>query len=334
MTRSVLLGALALGLFANATSASATGVYINGVYTESGSTITLPASGQMTISTAPGGTHSAPMVGTTYDTTTIAPTYDSGQYQVINAQPATQHTSQPAQTTTYSTAPATSYIEQPTVITAPAYAAEPAQSAGWKARRIYVAARAGVVLAEDTDFRVSNQGGGADLRIDNSYDSPGYTGSLAVGYQGHAGGIRYRTELEGGYQSSEVEQHNIRGVGVVRGADALGDTNVLYGFVNLYGDLPVSDRVALTAGGGIGAGLVEFDGHGTRANGIALNDDSVAFGYHLDAGVSYQVTEDVALEASYRYQSFVGAELTTENGNKTDVDVSSHNILAGVRVGF
>ncbi len=325
MTRSVLLGALALGLFATS-SASAEGVYINGVYTESGSTITLPASGQMTISTAAGGTHTTtPIVGTTYDTTTVAPTYDSGQYQVINAQPAAQ--------TTYSSAPTTTYSE-PTTVTAPTYAVEPAARSGWKARRIYVAARAGIVVPEDTDFRLRNLGGGPDLRLDNAYDRPGYTGSLAVGYQGQAGGIRYRTELEGGYQSAEVEEHNIRGIGVARGAEALGDTNVLYGFVNLYGDLPISERIALTAGGGIGAGYVEFDGHGTRANGIALDDSAIAFGYHLDAGVSYQVTENVAVEATYRYQDFVGAEFTTENGNETDVDVSSHNFLAGVRVGF
>ena len=343
MTRSVLIGALAFGLFGHAAQVSANGVYVNGVYTESGGTVTIPASGEVLIGTTP--TNGVPILGSEYSTsggiiTGPVQTHSSGQYQVIDQPSVVTNTTPAQQGEVYNIViPAA----QPTVVTpiapvGPAYTTPEAK--GWGARSIYVAARAGVTIPEDTGFRVDG-GGVNNLRIDNTYDEPGYTGSLAIGYQAKPanGWIGYRVELEGGYQTAEVDSHRLQGIGRVSGRDALGDTSVLYGFVNAYGDVPITNRLNLIAGGGVGIGYVEFDDHGVRENaaavsGVALDDSAVAFGYHLDAGISYQVTDQIAVEAMYRYQSFVDAKLRTENDNDTKVDVDSHNFIAGVRVGF
>ncbi len=343
MTRKLLLAATALGLIGHAAGASAQGVYVNGVYTEAGQSITIPATGNVNIG-------STPTLGTEYN----APTQSIGQYKVtqdgyvaqnqaytVPATTSTQtYTVPTGQDATYnivvpSAAPATTYT-QPINNATPTYQ-EP-RASGWAARGIYVGARAAVNFPRDTDFRVDGQAGNPSVSLDNQYDDPGYGGSLLVGYRARSnGGWGYRVELEGGYQTAEVERHDLSNGASFSGGDAFGDTNILYGFLNAYGDVPVTERLSLTAGGGVGLGRVEFDGHGVRTNqGVqtALDDDGVAFGYHLDAGVTYNLTDAVALEALYRYQQFVDVELTTENGNTEDVDVSSHNFIAGVRVGF
>ncbi len=334
MTRNLLLAATALGLIGSTASVSAQGVYVNGVYTESGQTITIPATGNVNIG-------NAPTFGTEYN----APT-TGGQYQVTNdgyiaegqtyaAPSSTQSYTVPAgQSGTYNivvpSAPAATH-STPVVNTVPIPAET--RASGWAARGVYVGARASVNLTRGTEFTIDNAVDGRNAKVDSEYDDPGFGGSLVVGYGARSAGWGYRVEVEGGYQTADVDRHRIQGLGTYTDA-AEGDAKVLYGFVNVYGDLPITERLALTAGGGVGAGRVTLDEYGVRGVGQVLDDDGVAFGYHLDAGVSYQVTDSVAIEAMYRYQQFVDAELETENGNKEDVDLSSHNFIAGVRVGF
>ena len=353
MKRYALLGAVAASAFA-ATSALAAGVYVNGVYTESGGTVTLPADGTLTITPTGVAGGTTPTFGTapvavSAPTYHSAPTYGgSGQYQVLDS--ATTYEAAPVQTyetmpvQTHQAAPVATYEAQqapniiirnaPAPVAAAPVAAAPAKS-GWGRSRIYIAPRVIGVIPRDTEFTLREQGQ-PPIRIINGYDNLGYGGSVAVGYQASpmGWGVNVRTEIEGGYQSQSVDSHDLAGIGSFSGDDALGDTSVLYGFVNAYADVPVASRLGVTVGGGLGLGQVKFDGHGVRGAGDALDDSATAFGYHLDAGVSYDVTDAITLEAMYRYQSFVGAELTTTSGNTEEVDLDSHNVLIGARVGF
>ncbi len=355
MLRSLFFTTALVGI---ASSAAAQGVYVNGVYTPAGGSVTVPANGSVTLG-------AEPTLGTTYDTigagTQPTTGYQTlgGQYEAVTHSPTTHSQTTHSQTsnaqtltitpgssqtftvptgqdTTYNVvvpaaaaAPVTTYAPQPEI-----YAESPA--IGWKARGVYVGARAGLTSPRDTDFTIGAFRGNPPAGVKTDYDEPGYTGSLVVGYGARPtnGAWGYRVELEGGYQTANVNSHTIEGAGRFSGGDAQGDTKILYGFVNAYGDIPLTDRLALTAGGGVGIGYVDFDGHAVRGIGTALDDSAAAFGYHLDAGVSYQLSEAVALEAIYRYQSFIDAEVTTENGNEQKIDVDSHSVLAGVRVGF
>ena len=228
-------------------------------------------------------------------------------------------------------APAPVYAPQPEAV----YAPQPVAAGGWAARGVYFGARAGLTSTDDTKFTIAPLKKGPSNTVRTAYDEPGYTGSVVVGYgarQPHGWG--YRMELEAGYQSASVDTHTISGIGKFGGNDAKGDAKTLYGFANVYGDVPITDRLSLTAGGGVGIGKVKFEDYGVKGAGKALDDSATAFGYHLDAGMSYQVSEQVALEALYRYQTFVDAEVRTENGNDTKIDLTNHSVLAGVRVGF
>lgn len=342
MIRNLFLSTALVGVFGHAVTAAAQGVYINGVYTPVGQSTTLPANGNLTVG-------SQPTLGTTYNTGIQT----GGQYQVspqgiVTTTPnvgANTVTATPGFNQTYTVPSNQDTTYNIVVPSAPAPTVTYAQPVnkgvanpavfGGTASNFYVGARAGIVFARDTDFAIDGQNGTTPVSIRSGYDDPGYTGSLVAGYGARAaGGWGYRVELEGGYQATEVDTQRIRGVGSFRGGDISGDTNVLYGFVNAYGDIPIADNLALTVGGGVGVGRVDFDDHGVSGAGTALDDSATAFGYHLDAGVSYQLTDAVALEALYRYQSFINAGVRTENGNSEDIDVDSHNILVGARVGF
>lgn len=261
----------------------------------------------------------APAPSTT-QTYTIAPG-NSQTYTVPPGQNATYNIVVP----TPAPAPVVSYA-QPQTHVAP-------QAAGWAARGVYIGARGGITRNRDTAFTIKGLKGKPANRIKTGYDK-GYTGAAVIGYgvrQAHGWG--YRVELEGGYQSAAVDTHVVQGV-KFSGDKARGDAKTLYGFVNAYADLPVTQHLSLTAGGGVGVGKIKFDGYGVKGRGEALDDSATALGYHLDAGVVYQVSDKVALEALYRYQSFVDAEIRTENGNDQKIDLDSHSVLAGVRVGF
>lgn len=194
----------------------------------------------------------------------------------------------------------------------------------------YVGLRGGASLFEDTQFGTSG------TTATNEYDRLGYGIAGVAGYEVEIPESRfgYRVELEGGYTQAEINSHNVGGVGTFTGGDASGDTSILYGFVNTYADVEVVPNVELFAGAGAGVGDVELDGHGTSATGRVMKDRATAFGYHLDAGASYAVTENVSLETMYRWQNFVDADLRASDGTKTNLDLDSHNVYAGLRYKF
>lgn len=285
---------------------------------------------------------SSTIVGGQYDVIEPAPVVlpappapiPASTVQTITATPGTPQTlTIPAgQDATYNivvpsqAAPEVRYAPAPEPLYAPA-------AAGWKARGVYIGARAGITSTKDNDFNLGRRAGYPGVNIRTAYDNPGYSGALVVGYGARdKSGWGYRVELEGGYQTASVKSHTIEGVGRFR-STAKGDASVLYGFVNTYGDLALTDRVSLTAGGGVGVGRVSFDDYGVGGPSV-LDDSATAFGYHIGGGVSYQLTDNVALEALYRYQQFLDAEVTTAEGNEEKIDVENHSVLIGARVGL
>ena len=185
---------------------------------------------------------------------------------------------------------------------------------------VYFALRGGYMHVDDLDLGAASK---ADFEVDD-----GYVASGAIGYQfsNIEPGFDLRLEVEVGYQQASIES------AVINGADSSGsgEAGVVYGFFNAYGDYRIAPRFELFAGGGLGAGAVTVDYDGMSGV-MALSDEELAFGYHLDAGISYQVTPDVALEAGYRFSSFLDAEVGSASGGASDVDLDSHQLLLGLR---
>jgi len=298
--------------------------------------------------------HSTPSSVVTHEAAPAAISYESAPIVSHQAAPAVTYQSAPvithqaAPAVTYHSAPAVTYHAAPAagrheiiinqlpapapVVAAPVVAAPVARSVSaapnaWSSR-VYVGARGGLSFLEDTDFRA----GGAS--IDNDYRDPDYTVSAVVGWAAKVNNhIQYRLEAELGYQRADVDTHSSRNFNVgSSGSD--GDTQTIFGFANAYVDVPIVKRLSATVGGGLGAGYVEFDDHGIDGLGTLVDDSDTVFGYHLDAGLTYDVTDRIAVEALYRYTNFIDVGLTAEDGNSSEADIESHNVLVGARYGF
>jgi len=196
----------------------------------------------------------------------------------------------------------------------------------------YVGARGGASFLDDTAFDLDS----ILTEVENEYET-GFSFSGVAGYEFDGGGLPfdYRAEAEFGYQRTEIDSRRVVALATTfDGDDAFGDASVLFGFVNGYVDVPVTSALDVYGGGGVGFGSVDVDGFGVTPTGEVLDDEAFAFGYSLTAGVGYDVTSSITLEVAYRYKSFINAEVEAADGTQSELDLSSHNVTAGLRLSF
>lgn len=203
----------------------------------------------------------------------------------------------------------------------------------------YIGARAGAAGVDDDEdfdlFETDTGVGGDTLNISTNADfDVGYIVTAMIGYDNIdlAPSIGFRPELEIGYLSIDSEDtqttddlDDVGGGGTDEDAVAVtdGDITVLFGFANAFVDFEIVHGVDLFATGGVGFGQIERDVNNTE-------QDDTAFGYNLGAGIDYDVTHDITIEAMYRYMGFVDAELV--DGDEDTVNV--HTGTVGVRFKF
>ncbi len=350
MLKTMLCGAAALGLMSQA--AMANGIIINGVPHQGGGVVNVPyghgsvnccATEELSYNPLPVVEYQTAPSAVSYQAAPAAVSHQSAPVMSYEAAPAMSYEAAPVMS--YEAAPIMTsapivseeivYIDQP-VVSAPVavapYVAAPVVKApaasNWSSR-VYAGARGGWSGLKDTHFGL--QGG----TVANEYENSGYNVAAVVGWGAKVrNSIGYRLEAELGYQTADVESHSVGGT--TFNDLAFGKTKTLYGFANAYLDVPLVSRLNGIVGGGVGAGKVKFSDHGINAPtvGTVMDDEDTAFGYHLDAGVSYDVSDQLALEAMYRYTSFVDVELTSRDGVTSETDLDSHNVVVGARYGF
>ena len=90
-------------------------------------------------------------------------------------------------------------------------------------------------------------------------------------------------------------------------------------------------------GGGVGGAYLKVDSSSDAP--LEVDDEAGAFAWNLLAGVGYDLTESLALTATYRYLRLEGtdfsADLAGVDVGDVDVDdVSLHEVLLGLRYTF
>ncbi len=192
----------------------------------------------------------------------------------------------------------------------------------------YLAIRGGVTFPEDTDFEI----GGGTVGIDNEYEDAGLfvSGAAGMSMASLTGLSGLRGELEIGYLQNDIDAHVVNGARV-GGADAFGETSVLFGLINVFYDFNQFGSIKPFVGGGIGLARAEFDGHGVTGPGVVLDDEDTAFAYQLSAGANIAVAENVDFELGYRYMGVADVELKALDGTGSDVDIDNHIIYGGLR---
>jgi opacity protein-like surface antigen len=153
---------------------------------------------------------------------------------------------------------------------------------------------------------------------------------------GGAVGYRFpwaRVEANVSYREPDVDKVDVAGLDF--GGD--GETKALVGLVNAYLDLDFGLPVHPYVGGGVGAAYVKLDTGGDSP--LQVDDEAGTFAWNLLAGVGYDVTESVAVTATYRYLRLEGTDFSADvagvDVDDLDVDdVNLHEVMLGLRYTF
>ncbi|MFT3810940.1 MAG: OmpA family protein [Micropepsaceae bacterium] len=168
----------------------------------------------------------------------------------------------------------------------------------------YIGLAAGANWLEDIDtFSLTE--------IDTGY----YVGGV-VGYK-WANGLRAEFEVS-------FRENNF---GFMRSTDT--DVRALSGMVNVLYDLDVGEGMALSLGGGLGAGRISFDDH--RFGDITGRD--VVFAYQGIAEFEAMVDDNVGVYLGYNYFVADNWDITTPLGGIQD-DYVAHTVKLGVKYHF
>jgi opacity protein-like surface antigen len=184
---------------------------------------------------------------------------------------------------------------------------------------LYGSVNAGVSMATDSDVSWVEDGSSGTETWE--YDS-GYIVSGAVGYMIE----KYRVEGEVIYQANDVD--TVDGLSI---SPIAIDTNALSFLVSGYLDFDTGSIMTPYITAGIGASRVEAD-----IMGLLKFDDTV-LGYQLGVGVGFAMSETVSLDFRYRYLGAAEAEFNYNvegSTGRSELDIASHNITAGLTMAF
>ncbi|MBK5275808.1 MAG: porin family protein [Desulfuromonadales bacterium] len=175
----------------------------------------------------------------------------------------------------------------------------------------YVGASGGVSIFHDQDIkRSSGPNSTAELKT-------GYGFNVSAGYNFDP----VRVEFEFGYKNADVDKFTAGGASSTGSGS---DTTIMSYMADAYFDFKNSSKFTPYVGVGLGALNGEFKSPGFKS------DDTV-FGYQFSVGAAYNVSKNVALDLSYRFQG-AASDFAITGGS--DVSYMSSDIMAGLRYNF
>ena len=113
--------------------------------------------------------------------------------------------------------------------------------------------------------------------------------------------------------------------------DADGDYDAFIFLINGFYDIDTGTKLTPYVGGGIGFAVLDIKDLFIGDVNIRIvrgdNDDTV-FAYQLAGGITYEITEQIAADLSYRYVA------TSEPDFDGLEEYNSHNLVAAIRFSF
>ena len=179
----------------------------------------------------------------------------------------------------------------------------------------YVGGAGGVNWARDAKFK-SPTLPSATLEYEQ-----GWVGALSAGY---ATSLGIRAELEANYRwGNDIDSTSPASTasGKVRSLGFMG--NVLY---------DINTGTPFTPYLGVGAGLAKVK-HDARLGAISVSDSDWVFAYQGIAGVAYNVTNNLALTADYRYFATENPKFSVPGAN-IEGQYRNHSVMVGLRYSF
>ena len=220
----------------------------------------------------------------------------------------------------------------------------------------YVSGFGGISWMKDidaTDYYVSSPGGENNTTNTELGSGLALTGAIGCDY-GH-----YRLEAEVGYQRNSVksigEDYNggayyfdgPNGPSTLRRQAMRGDISVLTLMGNGYYDFDLGSKVELYATAGVGVAQVSSHDVNNTTNysqsspytpspvtDPGYNNSETTLAWQVGAGLAAPIADHVKLDLRYRY--FATTDFTAYDGigNWSNMNISSHSVLLGLRVDF
>lgn len=163
----------------------------------------------------------------------------------------------------------------------------------------------------------------ADLLMNN----PGYIIGGAVGVDW---GNQLRTELELSYSRWTSDKAYYSSTNHT----AKSDVTATYLIGNAWYDIKNGSMITPYIGGGVGVGWTNINAF--QGTGLAAQFNSSGLAFQLGAGLRFNVSENVAIDAGYRFKDIVGLNYNSSNPSEvaTDTSLASHNFQIGLTLQF
>jgi len=150
-------------------------------------------------------------------------------------------------------------------------------------------------------------------------------GLAALGAFGYRFWDDFRIEEEAGYRRATISKIN--------GASASGSLSAVSMMSNVLYDIPLGLPVVPFVGAGVGFTYTGFNTI-SPVGGSTVRDNDTVFAMQGIVGVSYNLTDNLAVVAAYRYFAPDGSNVENGLGVKLQGADQSHTVTVGVRWSF
>ena len=116
-----------------------------------------------------------------------------------------------------------------------------------------------------------------------------------------------------------------------------GDATTITALVNGIVDIDFNLPVVPFLGAGLGVAHVSVNDVRGSFGGVRfrLTDDTdMVLAYQALGGLAFPITDEITVEAQYRYQTMTDPEFTDSLGGSFDLENDSHNFEVGLRLNF
>ena len=211
----------------------------------------------------------------------------------------------------------------------------------------YIVARMAAAFNNNSQFSMDFTSFTTKMRTE--YASSSAAGAVAVGYRFED---MFGIELEGGQTAFTAKAHTLLSVPTANstvssrfdGANAGGTAKVTYGMVNIVTEQDFGSFIRPYMSAGLGLAQVQVNNFNINlpapidplkdGSATLINDKEVSYAWQIGAGAVLDISKALSLEAGYRYFRVEDVNVLTSTNNETELNLSQHQALLGVRVNF
>jgi outer membrane protein OmpA-like peptidoglycan-associated protein len=134
-----------------------------------------------------------------------------------------------------------------------------------------------------------------------------------------------RSELELGGRWSDADS--------ISNSAATGDVRSISAMVNAYIDIDTNGSFTHYVGVGLGAAQIKANGLSPIAS-TSINDTDTTVAYQGIVGLSYRLSQDIALNADYRYFATQDLDFSTASSTSVNQQYTNHALMLGLTFKF